>query len=74
MLTICLLLIFRVGNRKFLFCRTSIEASLGVIQAVRDGGKDEDVQEVKDLVTSFIKKPSCLILLVVSCESKSSSA
>ncbi|PVF98611.1 hypothetical protein CPB86DRAFT_784651 [Serendipita vermifera] len=40
----------------------------GIIAAVRSGGRDADIAEVKELVLDFIKKPSCLILLVVSCE------
>ncbi|CCA70427.1 hypothetical protein PIIN_04366 [Serendipita indica DSM 11827] len=40
----------------------------GVIASVREGGREADIQEVRDLVTSFIKRPSCLILLVISCE------
>lgn len=41
----------------------------GLIASVRDGGREEDIEEVRALVTSFVNKPSCLILLVVSCES-----
>jgi len=37
---------------------------------VRDGGKDADIKAVRNLVLDVIRKPSCLILLVVSCESK----
>ncbi|KAG8786770.1 hypothetical protein FRC16_001642, partial [Serendipita sp. 398] len=40
----------------------------GIIASVRQGGREADIREVKDLVMSFITKPSCLILLVVSCE------
>ncbi|KIM19796.1 hypothetical protein M408DRAFT_334259 [Serendipita vermifera MAFF 305830] len=40
----------------------------GIIASVRDGGKEADIEQVRNLVTEFIKKPSCLILLVVSCE------
>lgn len=42
---------------------------LGIIQSVRDGENEADIEEVKSLVTHFITRPSCLILLVVSCES-----
>ncbi|KAG8799145.1 hypothetical protein FRC17_007216, partial [Serendipita sp. 399] len=41
----------------------------GIIVSVRDGGKDSDIEDVQNLVTDVIKKPSCLILLVISCES-----
>ncbi|KIM31730.1 hypothetical protein M408DRAFT_237585 [Serendipita vermifera MAFF 305830] len=40
----------------------------GIIASVREGGKEADIEQVKALVMNFIKKPSCLILLVVSCE------
>ncbi|KIM31731.1 hypothetical protein M408DRAFT_20955 [Serendipita vermifera MAFF 305830] len=40
----------------------------GIIASVRDGGKEADIEQVRNLVMNFIKKPSCLILLVVSCE------
>ena len=36
---------------------------------MRDGGREADIEEVKSLVLNIIKRPSCLILLVVSCES-----
>ncbi|KAG8772403.1 hypothetical protein FRC15_002753 [Serendipita sp. 397] len=41
----------------------------GIIVSVRDGDKDSDIDYICNLVTGFIKKPSCLILLVISCES-----
>ncbi|KAG8755211.1 hypothetical protein FRC14_004253 [Serendipita sp. 396] len=41
----------------------------GIIVSVRDGNKDSDIDDVRNLVTGVIKKPSCLILLVISCES-----
>jgi len=37
---------------------------------VRDGGKEADIKAVRNLVLDVIRKPSCIILLVVSCESK----
>ncbi|KAG9019351.1 hypothetical protein FS842_007866, partial [Serendipita sp. 407] len=40
----------------------------GIIASVRQGGHEADIKEVENLVMSFITKPSCLILLVVSCE------
>ncbi|KAG8846837.1 hypothetical protein FRB91_000412 [Serendipita sp. 411] len=40
----------------------------GIITSVRQGGHEADIKEVENLVMSFITKPSCLILLVVSCE------
>ncbi|KIM31729.1 hypothetical protein M408DRAFT_327180 [Serendipita vermifera MAFF 305830] len=40
----------------------------GIIASVREGSNEGDIEEVKNLVMDFIKRPSCLILLVVSCE------
>ena len=42
---------------------------VGIIASVRDGGNEGDIEEVKSLVMNIIQRPSCLILLVVSCES-----
>jgi hypothetical protein len=43
---------------------------LGVIANVRDGGDVRDIELVRNLVQTYISRPSCLILLVVSCESE----
>jgi hypothetical protein len=43
---------------------------IGIIASVRDGGREADIEEVKNLVLNIIQRPSCLVLLVVSCESK----
>ncbi|GJJ07916.1 hypothetical protein Clacol_002122 [Clathrus columnatus] len=40
----------------------------GLIASVADGGRDEDVEEVRELVASYIRKESCIILLTVTCE------
>jgi len=40
----------------------------GLIASVGSTGKDRDIDLVKALVTSYIKKPSCVILLTVACE------
>ncbi|KAG8807393.1 hypothetical protein FRC17_004483, partial [Serendipita sp. 399] len=40
----------------------------GIIASVRHGGREADIQDIRDLVLSFINKQNCLILLVVSCE------
>jgi hypothetical protein len=40
-----------------------------LIASVSDGGRDEDVEEVKNLIASHIEKESCIILLTVACES-----
>jgi hypothetical protein len=43
----------------------------GLIASVSsDRGTDDDITLVKNLVTSYIKKPSCIILLTVACESE----
>ncbi|GJJ07912.1 hypothetical protein Clacol_002118 [Clathrus columnatus] len=44
----------------------------GLIASVADGGRDEDVDEVRELVSSYIQKESCIILLTVTCEELSS--
>lgn len=41
----------------------------GLIASVGTGGNDSDIGLVKELVSSYIKKPSCIILLTVACES-----
>jgi hypothetical protein len=44
----------------------------GLIASVADNGQDEDVEEVRELVSSYIRKESCIILLTVACESTDS--
>lgn len=41
----------------------------GLIASAGRGGNMNDVKLVESLVTSYIKKPSCIILLTVACES-----
>ncbi|KAF8991466.1 P-loop containing nucleoside triphosphate hydrolase protein [Cyathus striatus] len=40
----------------------------GLIASVSRGGSTSDIALVENLVTSYIKKPSCIILLTVTCE------
>ncbi|KIM86047.1 hypothetical protein PILCRDRAFT_5119 [Piloderma croceum F 1598] len=40
----------------------------GLIASVGKGGNANDIELVKNLVTSYIHKPSCLILSTVACE------
>jgi len=40
-----------------------------MIASVREGQDENDIKRVQSLVKKHIIKPSCLILLVVSCES-----
>ncbi|EKM81299.1 hypothetical protein AGABI1DRAFT_56763 [Agaricus bisporus var. burnettii JB137-S8] len=40
----------------------------GLIASVGQGGNTNDIKLVESLVTSYIKKPSCIILLTVACE------
>ncbi|KAJ6578487.1 P-loop containing nucleoside triphosphate hydrolase protein [Mycena capillaripes] len=40
----------------------------GLIASVSRGGNDRDIAMVESLVTSYISKPSCVILLTVTCE------
>ena len=42
-----------------------------MIASVREGQDENDITLVESLVKEHIKRPSCLILLVVSCESMS---
>ena len=42
----------------------------GLIVSVSQGGKSSDIKLVRDLVESYISRPSCLILLTVTCESE----
>ena len=44
--------------------------SKGLIASVGQGGNSSDIDLVKELVRMYIEKPSCLILLTVTCESK----
>lgn len=46
------------------------EQRLGLIASVGAGGNNNDIQLVESLVTSYISKPSCVILLTVACESE----
>jgi hypothetical protein len=68
--TISLLLIYQVWTIAFISLYFGIEPVAGIIAAVRDGGKESDIEEVKNLVRNVIKSPSCLILLVISCDCK----
>lgn len=45
---------------------------LGIIANVGDGGNEADIKLVETLAKSYIQRPNCIILLVISCESKSS--
>ncbi|KAJ7215356.1 P-loop containing nucleoside triphosphate hydrolase protein [Mycena pura] len=40
----------------------------GLIASISKGGNERDIQMVENLVTSYISKPSCVILLTVACE------
>ncbi|KAH8088967.1 P-loop containing nucleoside triphosphate hydrolase protein [Cristinia sonorae] len=40
----------------------------GLIVSVGKGGSDGDIELVKSLVTAYISRPSCIILLTVACE------
>ena len=46
----------------------------GLIVSVGQGSSDSDIELVRDLVKTYISRPSCLILLTVTCESKFSGA
>ncbi|TFY61367.1 hypothetical protein EVJ58_g4550 [Rhodofomes roseus] len=40
----------------------------GLISSVGKGGKESDIGLITSLVTSYISKPSCIVLLTVACE------
>lgn len=40
----------------------------GLIASVSTGGSSTDIDLIKDLVVTYISKPSCLILLTVTCD------
>jgi hypothetical protein len=42
----------------------------GLIASVGKGGNANDIELVKNLVTSYISRPNCLILSTVACESE----
>ena len=42
---------------------------LGLIASVGTGGNESDIDLVKNLVSMYISKPSCIVLLTVACES-----
>jgi hypothetical protein len=47
-----------------------IGSQSALIASVSRGGNERDIAMVESLVTSYISKPSCVILLTVACESK----
>ena len=55
---------------RWYFMIASLNRSEGLIVNVSQGGNESDIELVRDLVKSYIVKPSCLILLTVTCESK----
>ncbi|KIJ53715.1 hypothetical protein M422DRAFT_42801 [Sphaerobolus stellatus SS14] len=40
----------------------------GLIASVSDDGREEDIEKVRELVSSYIAKESCIVLLTVACE------
>ena len=42
----------------------------GLIASVSSGGNTGDINLVKSLIQSYISKPSCIILLTITCESQ----
>ncbi|KIO22299.1 hypothetical protein M407DRAFT_216722 [Tulasnella calospora MUT 4182] len=40
----------------------------GVIANVSDGGKERDIELVDKLATSYVSRPNCLVLLVITCD------
>jgi hypothetical protein len=50
---------------------TYSHASLTFYLGLFVGGEEDEMRLIRDLAISYIKKPSCIILLTVSCESTS---
>ena len=48
------------------------ELDKGLISSVSSGSKggSDNISLIENLVASYIRKPSCIILLTVACESK----
>ena len=57
-------------NPTYPFPLSRAESLTGIITSVREGGRESDVEDVKNLVHNVIKRSSCLILLAISCDSK----
>ena len=70
MLQTCPSVIFQVSKLSFYRIYRLI-FSTGLIASVGASGKESDIALVKGLVTSYIEKESCIILLTVACESES---
>jgi hypothetical protein len=45
----------------------------GIIANVGDGGNEGDIKLVEKLAQSYISRPDCIVLLVISCESEGES-
>jgi len=58
---------------KWVFQITHRTFCTGVIASVGPDGRENDIQEVEELVSEIIKDPHCLILLLISCESRCNS-
>jgi hypothetical protein len=46
------------------------DCSVGLIANVGSTGSKGDIDLIKSFAATYIKKPSCIILLTVTCESK----
>ena len=64
------------GTLRYIFlsfssCLTSLVNLPGLIVSVSSArvGSSDDISLVKNLVSAYIKKPSCIILLTIACES-----
>ena len=64
------------GTLRYIFlsfssCLTSLVNLPGLIVSVSSArvGSSDDISLVRSLVSSYIKKPSCIILLTIACES-----
>lgn len=68
-------MIFRVrlvSARSLSITAVNKRSFAGIIANVGEGGNEQDITLVENLAKSFIDRSNCIILLVISCESKCS--
>ena len=70
MYQICTFTICLVSNALYLHTLVTEIGHLGIIANVRDGGNQQDIKDVENIAKRYISRPNCLVLLVISCESK----
>lgn len=63
--------IFQACHQSVLILVILLIVFVGLIASVSRGSDDGSIALVEKMVASYILKPSCIILLTVTCESKS---